>query len=240
MYALIQQQQNHFNSIDMKLSQQESKFLAFLAPKQEVFWEELAQFCKDPASVKLSTVKKVVSDLKKKFKDENLPTPFTCSFKELAKSQNQAKMTATNETVDFHGQKLVQVKRNIVEKLSQEQINKSHRTVQAASIVLEHKPVIPDFTISANSLHIRTRSGSYNLNYDEFDLFKYLYNNRGRFISLEELRDEVCYPKFGSKLPARWFSAIQRRIGNIRHQIPETRNKLLTAKQQSATGYIFN
>jgi hypothetical protein len=231
---------NHFNTSSMKLSQQESKFLAFLTPKSEVYWQELAQFCKDPASVKLKTVKKVVSDLKKKFTDEKLPVPFNCAFKDLS-GKNLPKMIATNATVDFNGQKLVQVARvqknqNEGQFVSQGEISRHFPVVKATN----PKPNAPEFTINPHTRHIRTKSGNYNLNYDEFDVFGYLYNNRYRFISLEELRDNVCFPKFGSKLPARWFSAIQRRICNIRHQIPETRDKLLTAKQQTSTGYIFN
>lgn len=224
----------------MKLTQQESQVLSFLSQRKEVYWEELAQFCKDPSSVKLKSVQKVVSDLRKKFRDNNQPVPFNCTFRSLVSKQEPPKMVATSQTVQFNGQQLVQVKR-------QAHIKPVVDIIKA----LTDQPTVPqkienptaqqlDFALKQYARQVVTRSGIYSLNSDEYELFDYFMSNRGRFVSLEELRDNVCYPKFGSKTPARWFSAIQRRVGNIRHQVPETRNKLLTAKQNNNSGYIFS
>lgn len=225
----------------MKLSPQEHKVLEFLSSKQEVYWEELAQFCKDPSTVKLKTVKKIVSDLKKKFQDNKLPIPFSCHFSEITKDNIAAKpkMLPTNKTVDFNGQTLVQIKRPPLA-LNRNSMNLPSSNASISTNTSIVKTSIPDFLIKPYSRQVLTKSGLYTLNDDEFEVFNYLYQNSGKFISLEELRDKVCYPKFGSKIPPRWFYTIQRRIGNIRHQIPETRNRLLTAKQQNISGYIFN
>lgn len=224
----------------MKLSQQENQVLGFLSSRQEVYWEELVQFCKNPALVKLKTIKKIVSDLKKKYRENNVPAPFNCSFKLLGVPSEQPKMIQTDTSVDFNGQKLVQVKRTIVAHSKPNTTPIQHEPSTHQQVMESIKSIVPDFTIKNYTRQVLTKSGMYALNDDEFELFNYFYNNPNRFVSLEELRDRVCYPKYGSKLPARWFSAIQRRIGNIRHHIPETRNRLLTAKQNANSGYIFN
>jgi len=222
----------------MKLSPQEQNIIQFLIPKKEVYWEELAQFCKNPQTVKLKTIKKIISDLRKKFNEQNISIPFSCSFKLMLNKEEQ-KITKTKETVNFNGQTLVRVT-----------FNKNNKTTKIESVetpleipkpsVLPKLDIKPEFTIKPYSRQVITRSGIYTLSEAEFEIFDYMHTNINRFISLEELRDKICYPKFGSKLPARWFSAIQRRIGNIRQHIPETRNKLLTAKLNNNSGYIFN
>jgi DNA-binding winged helix-turn-helix (wHTH) protein len=221
----------------MKLTQQEAEVLSFLCSKQEkeVYWEELVQFCKNPTSVKLKTIQKIVSDLKKKYKDSNQAIPFNCTFKVMQPQIQSPKMISTNETTQYLGQTLVQIKRPgamVAPKISP--------IVEQKPTVIETKTIHSEFVLKSFNKQIVTRSGIYSLNHEEFEIFDYLYNNRSKFISLEELRDKVCFPKYGSKLPARWFSAIQRRVSHIRHQIPETRNRLLTAKQGSSGGYIFN
>lgn len=222
----------------MKLTQQENAVLGFICSKQEVYWEELVQFCKNPTNVKLKTVQKIISDLKKKYKDSNEAIPFTCTFKSMPVQAQAAKMVSTNETTQYLGQTLVQIKRP-----GSSSIPKISRLVDEKPTVLEPKPsqtITSDFVFKSFNKQIVTKSGIYALNHEEFEIFVYLYANSSKFISLEELRDKVCYPKYGSKMPARWFSAIQRRVSNIRHQIPETKNRLLTVKQGNNGGYIFN
>lgn len=53
----------------MKLTPQENSIINYLSKKSEARWEELAQFAKDPQTVKLRTLQKVISDLKKKYSD---------------------------------------------------------------------------------------------------------------------------------------------------------------------------
>lgn len=223
----------------MKLTQQESQVLNFLSQRKEVYWEELAQFCKNPSTVKLKTVQKVISDLRKKFRDSKKDIPFNCTFSSLVPVKEPAKMVATSEKIDFNGQTLVQVKRHSTLKVQKEP-EETRTVVSVTEVAKTDTPAQLDFTLKPYTRQVVTRSGIYALNNDEYDLFNYFSMHRGRFVSLEELRDNVCYPKFGSKTPARWFSAIQRRVGNIRHQIPETRNRLLTAKQNNNSGYIFS
>jgi hypothetical protein len=231
----------------MKLSQQEQSFLTYLIPRAEVYWEELVQFCKNPATVKLKTVQKVISDLKKKYKDNNQALPFHCTFKSMQTQTQNPKMVSTGETSEYLGQKLVQIKRPT--KQAEAMLppgfvwtTDSKPIAEMRVIEIEKPSTINafDFILKSFTQQIVTKSGVYALNHEEFELFNYLFNNKSKFISLEELRDKVCYPKYGSKLPARWFSAIQRRVSHIRQHIPETRNRLLTAKQNNNTGYIFN
>jgi hypothetical protein len=49
------------------LTEQEIKITDFLILKGEaiVYWEELAQFAKDPQNVKLKTIKRAVSEIKR-------------------------------------------------------------------------------------------------------------------------------------------------------------------------------
>ncbi len=137
------------------------------------------------------------------------------------------------------GQTLVQIKRPNQDTML---MGSKPSTPQASIIETKQSSTtsVFDFIVKSFTHQILTKSGIYALNNEEFEIFNYFHSNRNKFISLEELRDKVCFPKFGSKLPARWFSSIQRRVSHIRHQIPEARDKILTAKQNNNTGYIFN
>jgi len=160
----------------------------------------------------------------------------------MAQTQ-RPKMTSTNETTQYLGQTLVQIKRPNKQTLPLGFAWTESTTPIAEMRIIEiEKPHtdVCDFILKSFTHQIVTKSGIYALNYEEYEIFVYLYNNRNKFISLEELRDRICYPKYGSKLPARWFSAIQRRVSNIRNQIPESKNRILTAKQNNNSGYIFN
>ncbi len=212
----------------MKLSPQETKIIEFLSNKNEEFYEHLAQFTKDPQKTKLKTIKKIISDIKKKHKDAEQELPFTCTLTSmLATSVKTPKADPNKETVSFNGQTLTKILRN-----SKIETNLSvFETIGAAT---DSKP---DFSIHRNTRQVLTKSGYHGLNADDFEVFEYLYQNRGRAIPLEELRDKVCFPKFGSKTPNRWFDVIGRRINNCRRNIPEAKDKLLTVKMNNATGY---
>lgn len=213
----------------MKLTQQEKLVIDFLSNKEVVFWEELAQFCKNPLTVKLRTVQKIVSDIKKKHKENNIDIPFNCSFKVILDQKEEKFIVNNNSMSEFNGQKLVQIKR------------KNNNIVSSPIKMGMPKIELPsDFIVKNHQRQVITKSGIYNLNEDDFFVFEYLFNNKHKFISLEELRDKVCFKNYGSKLPPRWFSSIQRRVGNIRNHIPELKNRILTAKQNNIHGYIFS
>lgn len=209
----------------VKLTDQEAKVVNYLNSRngQKVAWEELAQFSKDPTSVKIKTTKKVVSEVKRKFSQANLPAPFEVSFYTLAPEAPAPKVTTTD--IAQAEQVLVQVKRtpggNIIP---------SNSTKSPAQI---------DFAIDPLGFkRVKTRSGTYQLNDSEWDMFKYFYNNVGRLIPISELRDKLMYPNYGSKLPARWFDAIMRVINNLRRQVFGLDNRLLTVKG-AETSYLF-
>lgn len=111
-------------------------------------------------------------------------------------------------------------------------------------MVLISKPITKhqaqlDFAIDiVYSKKVRTKYGLHQLNDNEWDVFKYFYDNVGRLIPLSELRDKIVFPNYGSKLPARWFDSIMRVVNNIRKQIIGIDKRLLTVKS-SETSYIF-
>lgn len=218
----------------MNLTQQEKNILQFLQSKQKIYWEELAQFSKNPSTVQLKTIQKVISDLKKKYRERGLPLPFNTIIERMP-TTNEIKQT---DTTMFNGQLLVKVNSR-----------KSAPSNVEAQTLTQASDAKPNYNKEKTNIglilkylskQVITNSGIFNLNHEEFELLTYFVNNAQKFVSLEELRDQVCFPKFGSKLPSRWFSSIQRRISNIRNQIPETKNRLLTARQDGISGYIFN
>src|SRR5271170_5355278 len=99
----------------MKLTPQEQNIVDFLIPKREAFWEELAKFCKEPSKVKLRTVQKIVSDIKKKHKDDDLQCPFNCKFSYLSDPKHQESVfpppvfKVAEEKITFNGQQLVKL-----------------------------------------------------------------------------------------------------------------------------------
>jgi hypothetical protein len=208
----------------MKLTTQEQNITNFLSSKKEAYWEELAQFAKEPSKVKLKTIQKAVSDIRKKFKDAHLKCPFECKLASFETSktvtQTNALFQAAEEAISFNGQKLVKV-------------------VRPPTQVDTRKPHQIDFTLRKYQWQVITKTGIHTLSEDDFAVFEYFYDNAEKVISLEELRDRVVFPLFGSKLPARWFSAIQRRINNLRRAVPELKNRILTMKLDNTTGYFF-
>lgn len=202
----------------IKITNQENKIINYLQQRkdQEVGWEELAQFAKDPKSVKLKTIQKSVSDLKKKFVVANQPLPFSVKFIYLSKKEAEVKPAET--------QTLVQVKKAADGNM----VNSSNK--HAAQL---------DFTPDPLGFkRVRTRVGVFQLNDSEWDMFKYFYNNPGRLITISELRDKVMYPNYGSKLPARWFDAVMRVINGMRRQVIGLDKRLLTVKA-AETSYLF-
>src|ERR1700748_3777879 len=75
---------NNISTTTLKLTSQEQKIINYLSSKNEVSWEELSSFAKDPKNVKLQTLQKVVSDVKRKFKNVGLPIPFSCNFTRIS------------------------------------------------------------------------------------------------------------------------------------------------------------
>ena len=210
----------------VKLTDQEAKVTNYLNSRngQKVAWEELAQFAKDPTTVKIKTTKKVVSEVKRKFSQANLPAPFEVSFYSLAPEPAPVK-TVTATDIAQAEQVLVQVKRT-----------PGGNIIPAGST---KSPAQIDFAIDPLGFkRVKTRSGTYQLNDSEWDMFKYFYNNVGRLVTISEIRDKLMFPNYGSKIPARWFDAIMRVINNLRRQVLGLDGRLLTVKG-AETSYLF-
>lgn len=198
----------------MNLTNKEKKIIDYLTNKKSVAWEELAQFSIDPTNVKLKTIHKTISEIKRKYNMENSPPPFDCKFSYLGKEEKQP-----------IEQRLVQVR----------------KTPDGNTMVVkEEKPSVQvDFVLDRNNKSVRTKSGSSKLNDDQWEILSYFDNNPGKIIKISELRDKVKYPNYGSKLPPRWFDAIMRSINGLRRTVPNIKNRLLTTKIDNETSYIY-
>jgi hypothetical protein len=221
---------------DLKLTDQETKVIAFLTTRGDgpIHWEELAQFAKDPQTVKLKTIQKVISDLKRKYLQANVPFPYNGKFISLTappKEEPKAPQTIgeliKEKLADKPEQALVQIKRTPA------------GTVVRVDPANSGKPMAHvDFVLDPNTRRVRTKYGAHLLNEREWDVMKYLHANVGRVIAISELRDKVVYEKYGSKLPPRWFDHIKAIIGNLRAQVPGLRDRVLTVKGVE-TSYLF-
>lgn len=205
---------------DLKLSNQEAKVIAFLTASTAniVHWEELVQFAKDPEMVKLKTIQKLISNLKRKYFLAGSPFPFNGKFKIMDIKQ---------ELVDDKKQVLVQVK------------NTPDGRVVRMDSTDGNKPTAQiDFVLDPLQRRVKTKYGAHLLNEREWEMMKYLHANVGKVIRISEFRDKVVYEKYGSKLPPRWFDSIKTIIGNLRAQVPGLKDRIMTVKGIE-TGYLF-
>jgi hypothetical protein len=231
----------------MKLSEQEIKVLDYLTARNNsvVYWEELAQFAKNPQTVKLKTIKKTVSEIKRKYATLGAPVPFSVEFNTMG-TENESEEVTDIQPINLDmlvpveqskPQTLVQIKRTTTSLVP----TSVQSTPLTATVVLSTSNVPAahtDFVLDRNTKRVKTKFGSHLLNDNEWEMFKYLHNNTGRVIDISELRDKVVYPQYGSKLPPRWFDSIKRIIGNLRAQIPSLKDRLRTVKG-TETGYLF-
>lgn len=225
----------------VKLTEQETKVVDYLVPRtgKQVYWEELAQFAKDPQSVKIKTVKKTVSEIRRKYAAVGVAEPFNVSFATLTQTEEPKAEEKPVQTIgDLIKEKLGQnlnLSQNLV------QIKK---TPAGNTIVVDGKnntnqlPAQVDFVLDRNTKRVKTKFGSHLLNDTEWEVFKYIHSNAGRIIAISELRDKVVFEHYGSKLPARWFDSIMRIINNMRRAIPGLERRLLTVKGVE-TSYLF-
>lgn len=246
----------------VRLTEQETKIVDYLTAKTSgnVYWEELAQFSKSPQTVKLKTIKRAVSEIRRKYVDAGQPNPFSIQLvacpsdrsidtSAVVIKQEEPKDDPSTEIDGLYiqslcnapvqsvpeQQKLVQIKR-----MPMPTINKA--SDGAAIAVAQPTAGVPqahiDFVLDRNMKRVRTKYGYHLLNDSEWDAMVYVHSNVGKVIPQSELRDKVVYPQYGSKLPARWFEAIGRIIGNLRRQVPGLDKRLLTVKGEE-TSYLF-
>lgn len=227
--------------MSINLTNQEIKIVNYLINKDAVYWEELSQFAKNPQSVKLKTIKKVVSEIKRKYISANLTIPFNVKLTDLSlkdkdivnglgavyfDGMNALIETFNKDEVKNMPQNLVQVKRTP---------DHNVMVVTSGSNIL---PAHIDFVLDRNTKRVKTKLGYHKLNDSEWEMMKYFHTNVSKLITISELRDKVTYPQYGSKLPARWFDAIMRTVNNLRKQVPGLNNRLLTVKS-TETSYLF-
>lgn len=202
----------------LSLTTQELNVIRYLSAlkETEIPWVVLAQFSKDPKTVKYKSIQKVISEIKRKYKGVGIPLPFTVSVTNTVEAATvQAPATQT----------LVQVKRTP----GGNTVIVGSNTQSAAQI---------DFALNLNTKSVKTKFGSHKLNDNEWYMFKFLHENAGTLIKISTLRDKVMFPNYGSKLPARWYDSIMRVINNMRRAIPGLDKRLLTVKSDE-TCYLF-
>lgn len=209
---------------DLRLTGQEIKVVNYLSPlsEKEIPWDLLAQFSKDPESVKYKSIQKVISEIKRKYKEAGLPVPFKVNIRHTTLDEKVDAALAVPPV-----QNLVQVKRTPAGNVM---VVGSTNTPQSSAQI--------DFALNVLTKSIKTKSGQYKLNDNEWYMFRYFHENPGRIIKISELRDKVSFPNYGSKLPARWFDAIMRVVNNLRRQVHGLDKRLLTLKSEE-TAYLF-
>jgi hypothetical protein len=228
----------------MKLTEQENKVVNYLCSKNggKVYWEELAQFAKDPQNVKRKTIQKTVSEIKRKFVQDNVPVPFQVEFALMISDQEEPETSSVLQMVanppPATTQKMVPYRRPVAAIATQPAIVATPINGNTTPNHTSVHPAHADFVLDRNTRRVRTRNGQYNLNDSEWQVFEYIHSNVGRLIPISELRDKVVYPQWGSKLPARWFDAIMRIINNLRRQVSGLDRRLLTVKNVE-TSYLF-
>jgi hypothetical protein len=200
-------------TIELKLSDQEQKIINYLATKEQVAWEELAQFGKNPTSVKRVTLLKVVSELRKKYASVGLATPFNCKFVDLNKTVQVKTNSASPEIIPAKvvAPAVVQMRKTLGGKM-----------VRAD----DHTPDAHlDFVLDNFNKRVKTKSGWIALNESNFELFQIFHQNVGTPLSKEDLKNKV-WPQWGSKVPASWWTNLASRMTDLRTYLPELKFRL--------------
>jgi hypothetical protein len=216
----------------LKLTNQEQNIINYLSGKKSVAWQELAQFAKDPTTVKKQTLQKVVSDIKRKYIITNIPMPFDCSFTDLSKPIiEEIPIVESYEPKEQTFVKLVRTPERV--------------TVGGNRVPLDNTDpdAVIDFKLDRNYRRVKTRTNIINLCENDWDIFCYLLDNVGKMVTIEDIRDKVLYKGWGSKTPYTWSTYIKGRIGSLRSLIPELKreNRLITVAAQgnAPTSYML-
>ncbi len=202
------------NTVNLKITTQEQNILNFCTNKQVVYWEDLAQFAKDPQNVKLKTIRKVVSEVKRKYAQANLPNPFTCEF--ASRLHETAIATVVNQIQPLE-QVLVQVK----------------RTAGGATVLADSNTIAAhvDFRLDKYNERVITKYGPVQLSENAYKLFALLHTNAGKFVHLQDMKDVLFDPKSPSKIPHTWAHRITGYLTDLRKALPDLKSKdrLITA-----------
>lgn len=185
----------------ISLTPQELKIINFLQTKKSIKVDDLFQFAKP--GVKLKSLQKVISDLKKKYKTAGISFP-QC---EIKFSKPEIKET---KEIKLGNQKLIQVS-----KKKEEVIPELPRFQQ-------------DFKLNYNRRQVITREGTFTLdNMDDWEMMKFFWKNPDRRIPIEEMKD-LYWHNWGSKTPSRWMDSITRRVTKLRRAVPPLVGRLIT------------
>jgi len=229
--------------IKIKLTDQETKIINHLISRNHtvVFWEELAQFYKEPQTVKLNSIKRSISEIRRKYNRNSEMIPFQVTFKNMpSEKTNDIEIYDTNfDIVPFENGDIF----GIIEHAECQNLVKLHKPSIIATITstpIDDKSILQNmFVLDKNYKCVRTKYGRHLLNDREWDMFNYFYENIGKRIYQSELKDKVVFPLWGSKTPARWFDIIGGIIGKLRRQVTGLDCYLTTLKGKE-TGYIFS
>ena len=216
------------NTVELKLTNQEQKVINYLSGKNEVTWEELAQFAKEPQSVKMKTLQKVISDLRRKYTLAGIPAPFTCKFSTLIK-QNQA--------VDYSPAASATIGELITEKLAQKQtLIQMRRTVGGKQVPATNTELDAhlDYRLDRyNKVVISVERGRIPLTDGEYEIFNLLHVNAGKPVSIEQMKN-VRFPP-GEKCPPTWAGQIASCLTKLKKNIPELKSKNRLSTVTAAT-----
>lgn len=231
---------------ELRLTEQEIKVTNYLQAKnnQEISWEELVQFSKTPQSVKKNTIQKVVSEIKRKYVRAGLNVPFSVTFKNMTalpicnedrQAQNLFKESVVTRPLNFKFDPMQ------VERLNEALDKSEQKFIKIPRLEPKSHQAQLDFILDVFSKRVRTKYGYKQLGDAEWDVFRYIHANPGRIISINELRDKVVFPQYGSKLPPKWYDTVMRIVNNLRRQVDGLKVRLMTigAFNSGETGYIF-
>lgn len=215
-------------------SSQEKIFIDYLSGKENVSWEELAKFSKNPSEVKKKTLQKVISTIKKKCTEAGQPVPFKCNFYEALKpSDNKDVIVVESSSV------APTIAANAIVTSPFVKV----RTTRGGNMVPETNSALDahiDFVLDKNYKRVVMRKGKINLSDNEWELFCFFHQNAGKKLSLEQIKEHV-YKNFGSKTPYHWAESIKRTMTKLRTNIPELKKdaRLLTIVSANTTYYMF-
>lgn len=194
----------------VKLTPQEQKVTDYLKGKKTCAYEELAQFCSEPQKVKLSTIKRIISGITKKFSDAKDSCPFVCQFVPLETKQvEQIAFVKLEQQPQPQQEKQVEKKNNyfVLDKLFK-------------CVFLKRGPV--------------------NLSDNEWELMKHFDANKGNIVSMEDLKNVVYHnfgsktPHHWKDSIARTITKLRKNLPELK-----TENKLVTVMIDGQASYMY-
>lgn len=228
------------NTIQLKLTDQEQQVINYLNGKAFVYWEELAQFAKEPQNVKLKTIQKLVSGIKLKFNRTNIPCPFDCMFTSKPADNSSSPTTTHNFPAASapKGGPLPILPSSTPSQLSQIRVTLGGNRVPVTDV---RPDAHIDFQLLPNRRAVKTRNSVQELGENEWEVFTHLHKNAGRPVDIEEFRN-IIWKNFGSKTPHNWAESFARRLTNLRKNIPELKlqGRLMTVTSTGqSTAYML-